>query len=1429
VVSCGAGEPLTDEYYSTVYYHNAAPKWGEVVKLQIPIESVNGCHIRFSFKHRATIEERDKSQKVFSLSYVNLVSNDETCLQDAVHELAVYKCDAKKLDDSNSYLKLPSLKSDIANAPSKKVTSSHGGFSYSKTESFKIGFQLCSTKLAQNVDLLGLLKWRTQKDQLKTILPALMNVSGQEIVKFLQDTFDALFSILTEDSIEFGEMVADAVVFCIGLLADKKYHRFRSILDAYIEKLFSSTKAYITLIEVLQKNIENARLLDLSAENREHIIKYYKALEYLMKFVVRSRSLSESAAPGKGRDEFQASISSLFGSITTMLKISSNQVLPLQGCALKYVPAVFGDLLEVYDPSYLGHFARDLVERIPPGRLQTQKLTCIHQLVKSPLFANPLSRSIILPMVVGQVRSNIEQFEELKVCADIMNEMFSSFYLDESKMGNTDDDIGYIVLNLFHTFVKTVIGMNLSSQLVGNYIAFIVSMLDLMLDDHYKLYIESYQSDFDLLDGLVELFLVFREFIKGNVYSEDWVSMIMIQNSVILRALQYFSAALYDRFLVGESFQFQLWNNFFQLAVAFITQDSLQLETFSESKRNKILEKYSDMRMVIGMKIVDMWQWLGINKIRLIQNMVRPFLEMTLIPETELRTKTIPVFFDMIECEFRNRQHFKQVESEVIIHLDHLIETGMKGDEEYKELYSKILREKFLQEQRINARLCEVGLIFVETITKLLSRLLDYRSVIQSEDNINNRMSCTVNILNFYQDIKREEMKERYLYKLCDLHLSVGSYTEAAFTLLQHANMLKWSDDPLSNTNTSITSHRYQAKTQRELKERLYKDIIDYFDKGKMWEYGISRCKELAKQYESETYDYIQLSSILEKEARFFENIIKTVVRPEPTYFRVGYFGRGFPTFLRNKSFIYRGEELETLSDFSMRMKVQFPGAHFLTYLNAPGKDVTESIGQSLQVCKVDPKPVERRKFNGKSVAEQIIKFYEVNDVNAFELKKAFHKGTKDKENEFATLWIEKTLMTTEYTFPGKLRWFEIKSLTTSEISPLQNAVDTLREKNRDLNSLIKRHRADHSLNPSPLSMLLNGVIDAAVMGGIAVYEKVFFSREYISKNPDDELLITQLKDSIVEQVDILEQGLQVHKQVVSPELEAFHKKMETVYKETKIRVAPYKRQVRMNGIGGGGGNREIRPDSVLLNRDGSRMSSISMQRGLNGLPPSIPRRIQTSLMNDSPLASSSSSSAPMVPEKGFRHTTIIGPSSPLNEMFPAPGDDAPPLPPGRDKRETSYHPNTSRTPAPLGQTYSVVPPPKQSSPALPKKVPATPPPYSPTNSPRILHNTTPPKPVAGQEEEDDGPAPELPVRRTQSSKPSTGETSPQLPSKPPLTIPKPQTSPQLPTKPPAKPPLKPPVNIADETIPVGDDQPVDIEEEDAPPLPPRMKGKGEE
>ena len=41
--------------------------------------------------------------------------------------------------------------------------------------------------------------------------------------------------------------------------------------------------------------------------------------------------------------------------------------------------------------------------------------------------------------------------------------------------------------------------------------------------------------------------------------------------------------------------------------------------------------------------------------------MVGPFLEMTLIPEEEMRRSTIPLFFDLMDCEFQMKGTFKQV------------------------------------------------------------------------------------------------------------------------------------------------------------------------------------------------------------------------------------------------------------------------------------------------------------------------------------------------------------------------------------------------------------------------------------------------------------------------------------------------------------------------------------------------------------------------------------------------------------------------------------------------------------------------------------------------------------------------------------------------------------------------------------------------
>jgi hypothetical protein len=46
----------------------------------------------------------------------------------------------------------------------------------------------------------------------------------------------------------------------------------------------------------------------------------------------------------------------------------------------------------------------------------------------------------------------------------------------------------------------------------------------------------------------------------------------------------------------------------------------------------------------------------------------------------------------------------------------------------------------------------------------------------------------------------------------------------------------------------------------------------------------------------------------------------------------------------------------------------------------------------------------------------------------------------------------------------------------------------------------------------NPLTMQLNGVLDAAVMGGTENYRKAFFTSSYLEANPQNEGLVAELQ-----------------------------------------------------------------------------------------------------------------------------------------------------------------------------------------------------------------------------------------------------------------------------------------------------------------------------
>uniref|UniRef100_A0A7N6AAR4 Dedicator of cytokinesis 3 n=1 Tax=Anabas testudineus TaxID=64144 RepID=A0A7N6AAR4_ANATE len=1165
-ISLGSGEPNIPEHRSFVLYHNNSPRWSEVIKLPIPIDRFRGSHLRFEFRHCSTKDKGEK--KLFGFAFTPLMREDGTTLSDESHELYVYKCDENTTFSNHAlYLGLPCCKEDFNSCPS--IPSSLI-FQRSTKETFWISTQLSSTKLTQNVDLLALLKWKAHPDRVMDILGRLRHVSGEEIVKFLQDILDTLFSILDDNTDKYGPLVFQSLVFIINLLRDSKYYHFRPVMDTYIQKHFAGALAYKELIRCLKW------YMDRSAEvvRQDHIQEAMRALEYLFKFIVQSRILYSRATCGMEEDQFRTSIQELFQSIRFVLSLDSRNSETLiftQAALLNSFPAIFDELLQMFTVQEVAEFVRGTLGSMPSTvhigqSMDVVKLQSIARTVDSRLFSFPESRRILLPVVLHHIHLHLRQQKELLICSGILSSIFS-IIKTSSLVTHTHTHTHTQIFSVSHCLCLCPSAV---SSWQGEYVSCLLSLLRQMTDIHFQHLMENFQSKEEVKEFLLKILCVFRNLMKLSIFPRDWNVMRLLTSNIILTTAQYLSPALHKNFTEAE-FDFKVWNSYFSLAVLYINQPSLQLENLSPAKRKKILDKYGDMRVMMTYELFSMWQNLGENKIHFIPGMIGPFLGVTLVPQVEVRNIMIPIFHDMMDWEQRKNGNFKQVEAELIDKLDSLVSEG-KGDENYRELFGLLLLEKIEQETWR-----ETGISFVTSVTRLMERLLDYRDCMKGDETENKKIGCTVNLLNFYKsEINKEEMYIRYIHKLCDMHLQAENYTEAAFTLLLYWELLHWDERPLKEFL------HYPAQTEWHRKEGLCRKVIHYFNKGKCWEYGIPLCRELAFQYES-LYDYQSLSWIRKMEAAYYDNIMEQQ-RLEPEFFRVGFYGRKFPFFLRNKEFVCRGHDYERLEAFQQRMLGEFP--------QAIAMQSNQSDQTNLQIYAVTPVPDSVGVLQMDRVPDRIKSFYRVNNVRRFRYDRPFHKGSKDRDNEFKSLWIERTTLILTHPLPGISRWFEVEKRELVEVSPLENAISVVENKNQELRTLISQyqHKQLHG-NINLLSMTLNGVIDAAVNGGIARYQEAFFDKEYISSHPEDTEKITQLKDLMQEQVHVLGVGLAVHEKLVHPEMRPLHKKLIDQFQMMRSSLCHVS----------AGNNRPIRPIAVLTpvrNSSSSLSSQTSSEMG---------------------------------------------------------------------------------------------------------------------------------------------------------------------------------------------------------------------------------------
>ena len=119
-----------------------------------------------------------------------------------------------------------------------------------------------------------------------------------------------------------------------------------------------------------------------------------------------------------------------------------------------------------------------------------------------------------------------------------------------------------------------------------------------------------------------------------------------------------------------------------------------------------------------------------------------------------------------------------------------------------------------------------------------------------------------------------------------------------------------------------------------------------------------------------------------------------------------------FLNAFQNKEFIYRGLDWEKIATFTQRISAEFPASQLLSSNTPPDERTRESDAQFLQICCVKPLPSSKQErtnsnlhhfepMDGYEVPEKINKFHLNNDIQNFQYDRPFHKGPRDKDNEF--------------------------------------------------------------------------------------------------------------------------------------------------------------------------------------------------------------------------------------------------------------------------------------------------------------------------------------------------------------------------------------------------------------------------------------------
>ncbi|KAM9315606.1 dedicator of cytokinesis protein 10 [Gastrophryne carolinensis] len=318
----------------------------------------------------------------------------------------------------------------------------------------------------------------------------------------------------------------------------------------------------------------------------------------------------------------------------------------------------------------------------------------------------------------------------------------------------------------------------------------------------------------------------------------------------------------------------------------------------------------------------------------------------------------------------------------------------------------------------------------------------------------------------------------------------------------------------------------YLRKSERyELIADVSKPVIAVFEKQRDF-------KRLSEIYYRIHLSYLKIAEVVNAEKRLFGH-----------YFRVAFYGQGFFEEEEGKEYIYKEPKLTGLSEISQRL--------LKLYTDKFGADNVKIIQDS---NKVNPKDLDPKfayfqvtyvtpYFDEKELEDRKTDFERHHNIRRFVFETPFTLSGK-KHGGVEEQCKRRTVLTTSHSFPYVKKRIQVINQTSTELNPIEVAIDEMSKKVQELRQLCTMDDVDMIR----LQLKLQGSVSVKVNAGPMAYARAFLTEANAINYPESQ--VRHLKDIFRQFADTCGLALEVNERLIKEDQLEYQEEMKAHYRE---------------------------------------------------------------------------------------------------------------------------------------------------------------------------------------------------------------------------------------------------------------------------------------